>query len=93
GEAGQTGRQRGKNRAMNDRRQLGTGPTPADLSRTRDTELPPAPRAQLAAERLPANPAAPDPRPARPATGHRALGTGPAPAGPHGCDRARDRAL
>ncbi|TLQ38604.1 hypothetical protein [Streptomyces marianii] len=63
---------------MTDRRPLGTGCDRADLSRTRDTE--PAPRAQLAAERLPAAPA-PESKP-RPAAGHRrVLGAGPAPAG------------
>ncbi|MFE2562138.1 hypothetical protein ACFXGT_40285 [Streptomyces sp. NPDC059352] len=63
---------------MTDRRPLGTGPTQADLSRTRDTELPDVPRAQLAAERLPAAPAA-EPKP-RPTAGHRrVLGAGPAP--------------
>lgn len=63
---------------MTDRRPLGTGTDRADLSRTRDTE--PAPRAQLAAERLPAVPAA-EPKP-RPTVGHRRLlGAGPAPVG------------
>ncbi|MGW7674354.1 hypothetical protein ACWGJX_46100 [Streptomyces sp. NPDC054775] len=53
---------------MTDRRPLGTGPATADLSRTRDTDLP---RAQLAAE----------PGPARRLTGRRALGAGPGTAG------------
>ncbi|WP_406729479.1 hypothetical protein WJ438_40165 [Streptomyces sp. GD-15H] len=52
---------------MTDRRPPGTGPT--RTATEADTELPPAPRAQLAAERLPATPAA----------GRRALGAGPAP--------------
>ncbi|MGW4047168.1 hypothetical protein [Streptomyces sp. NPDC004721] len=47
-----------ENRAQTDRRPLGTAPDRADVSRTRDTELPPAPCAQLATERLPATPAA-----------------------------------
>ncbi|PWI04880.1 hypothetical protein DIZ27_42630 [Streptomyces sp. NWU339] len=60
---------------MTDRRPLGTGPT---LTATEaDTELPPAPRAQLAAERLPTTPSAGDPMPTRPITGRRALGAGP----------------
>ncbi|MFI1840328.1 hypothetical protein [Streptomyces olivaceoviridis] len=59
---------------MTDRRPLGTGPT-AESSRTPDTD-PPAPRAQLAAERLPSVPAA-EPKP-RPMTGRRTLGAGPA---------------
>ncbi|MFF1404964.1 hypothetical protein [Streptomyces sp. NPDC058294] len=68
---------------MTDRRPLGTGPDRADASRTRDTD--PAPRAQLAAARLPAAPAA-KPKP-RPATGRRTLGAGPgAPGGDSGCD-------
>ncbi|WP_157869307.1 hypothetical protein [Streptomyces hirsutus] len=58
---------------MTDRRPLGTGPTRTATQ----AELPPAPRAQLAAERLPAAPAAGDPTPARPITGRRALGAGP----------------
>ncbi|MGW2709085.1 hypothetical protein ACWC4J_08830 [Streptomyces sp. NPDC001356] len=62
---------------MTDRRPLGTGPTAA-VSLMRDTD-PPAPRAQLAAERLPSVPATAEPKPARPATGRRALGAGPAP--------------
>ncbi|MER5991459.1 hypothetical protein [Streptomyces viridosporus] len=62
---------------MTDRRPLGTGPTPTATEA--DTELPPAPRAQLAAERLPAAPAPGDPLPARPATDRRALGAGPTP--------------
>ncbi|MEU0255765.1 hypothetical protein ABZ299_25480 [Streptomyces sp. NPDC006184] len=53
---------------MTDRRPLGAGPCPAD------TELPGAPRARLAAERLEAG-AAPAAAPARP-TGRRVLGTG-----------------
>ncbi|WP_406486674.1 hypothetical protein [Streptomyces sp. NBC_01563] len=61
-----------------DRRPLGTGPTRADLSRTRDIE-PPAPRALLAAERLPLVQAAAEPPPARP-DGRRTLGSRPAPA-------------
>ncbi|MER6560194.1 hypothetical protein ABT300_21165 [Streptomyces sp. NPDC001027] len=66
---------------MTDRRRpLGTGP------RTADTELPDAPRARLAAERLETPAAAdPTPEPAQPA-GRRALGTGPAgpaPVHPH----------
>ncbi|MEU8472813.1 hypothetical protein AB0F30_33885 [Streptomyces sp. NPDC029006] len=64
---------------MTDRRPLGTGPATADPSRTHDTEQP-VPRAQLAAERLPATPPATDPVP-RPTTGRRTLGAGPAPAG------------
>ncbi|MFJ8351525.1 hypothetical protein ACIQ9J_35260 [Streptomyces sp. NPDC094153] len=68
-----------ENRAMTDRRPLGTGPDRADVSRTRDTELPPAPRAQLAAERLPATPAAE--QKSRPVAGRRTLGTGPAAPG------------
>ncbi|MEJ1202876.1 MULTISPECIES: hypothetical protein [unclassified Streptomyces] len=44
----------------------------------RDTELLPAPCAQLAAERLPAVQAAAEPRPAPAAAGRRALGAGPA---------------
>ncbi len=62
---------------MTDRRPLGTGPVRANVSRTRDTDPPPALRAQLAAERLPDAPAAGDPMPARPVTGRRALGAGP----------------
>lgn len=58
---------------MTDRRPLGTGPTRTAT----ESELPPAPRAQLAAERLPAASAAGAPRPARPITGRRALGAGP----------------
>ncbi|WP_406723687.1 hypothetical protein WJ438_01995 [Streptomyces sp. GD-15H] len=60
---------------MTDRRPPGTGPT--RTATEADTELPPAPRARLAAERLPAAPAAGDPMPARPVTGRRALGAGP----------------
>jgi hypothetical protein len=68
---------------MTDRRPLGIGTDRADASRTRDTD--PAPRAQLAAERLPSVPAA-KPKP-RPATGRRVLGAGPAaPSGDPGCD-------
>ncbi|MGW1305768.1 hypothetical protein ACWD5R_39690 [Streptomyces sp. NPDC002514] len=60
---------------MNDhqRRPLGTGPQPLPAE-------PPAPRAQLAAERLPAAPAA-EPQPSPQPTGRRALGAGPTPAG------------
>ncbi|MEW2289428.1 hypothetical protein [Streptomyces sp. NPDC047841] len=61
---------------MTNRRPLDTGPTAA-VSHMRDTD-PPAPRAQLAAERLPSVPAA-EPKPTRPAAGRRALGAGPAP--------------
>ncbi|MFF9221796.1 hypothetical protein [Streptomyces viridosporus] len=57
---------------MTDRRPLGTGP----IRTATEVELPPAPHAQLAAERLPAAPAA-EPRSARPVTGRRALGAGP----------------
>ncbi|MGC9479720.1 hypothetical protein ACP4I1_37120 [Streptomyces sp. WG4] len=58
---------------MTDRRPLGTGPTrPAT-----ETELPPAPRAQLAAERLPVVQAAAEPKTGLPA-GRRVLGAGPA---------------
>ncbi|MFF4866834.1 hypothetical protein ACFY3J_35100 [Streptomyces sp. NPDC001231] len=64
---------------MTDRRPLGTGPDRADVSRTRDTELPPTPRAQLAAERLPTTPAA-EPK-SRPPAGRRVLGAGPAAPG------------
>ncbi|MFJ1561307.1 hypothetical protein [Streptomyces mirabilis] len=66
---------------MTDRRPLGTGPVRADLSRTRDTDLPPVPRAQLAAERIPAAPAATEPGPARRLAGRRTLGAGPATVG------------
>ncbi|MFF5860378.1 hypothetical protein ACFY8B_33005 [Streptomyces sp. NPDC012751] len=76
---------------MTDRRPLGIGPATADASRTQDTD-PPAPRAPLAAERLPtdpADPAATGPAP-RPAAGR---GTGPvAPPGrraPHPRGRPR----
>ncbi|WP_371558719.1 hypothetical protein OG416_39000 [Streptomyces longwoodensis] len=62
---------------MTDRRPLGTGPATAEPSRTQGTEPGPAPRAQLAAERLPAIPAA-EPK-SRPTAGRRALGAGPAP--------------
>ncbi|MFF5858581.1 hypothetical protein ACFY8B_23625 [Streptomyces sp. NPDC012751] len=67
---------------MTDRRPLGTGPATADASRTPDTD-PPAPRARLAAERLPTDPAVPattGPVP-RPAAGRRTLGAGPAAPG------------
>ncbi|MEU2226787.1 hypothetical protein [Streptomyces sp. NPDC018347] len=43
---------------MTDRCPLGTGFATAETARTRDTD-PPAPRAPLAAERLPADPAVP----------------------------------
>ncbi|MET9175819.1 hypothetical protein [Streptomyces misionensis] len=60
---------------MIDRRPLGTGSARARFG-AQDTELPRTPRAQLAAERLPATPL---PAPARrPTTGRRGLGTGPA---------------
>ncbi|PWI04611.1 hypothetical protein DIZ27_44315 [Streptomyces sp. NWU339] len=65
---------------MTNRRPLGTGPALAELSRADDSP-PTAPRAPLAAERLPAAvPAAtePAPTPPRPA-GRRTLGAGPAP--------------
>ncbi|MFD9684069.1 hypothetical protein ACFWAD_29655 [Rhodococcus sp. NPDC059969] len=58
-----------------DRRQLGTGTDPdrhPEAFRVRDT----GPRARLAAERLPAVPAAAEP-PARPTGRRRTLGTGP----------------
>ncbi|MBL3671439.1 hypothetical protein JL475_37225 [Streptomyces sp. M2CJ-2] len=62
---------------MTDRRPLGTGPAPAEPPRT-DDRPPPAPRAQLAAERLPAAaPTTGDPMPARPVTGRRALDADP----------------
>ena len=61
---------------MTDRRPLGTGTNRATTSRTQDTDPVPAPRAQLAAERLPTVPAA-APKP-RPAARRRALGAGPA---------------
>ncbi|MBK3647810.1 hypothetical protein [Streptomyces sp. MBT33] len=51
---------------MSDRRPLGTGTDRATTSRTRGTDPVSAPRAQLAAERLPAVPAAEPTRP-RPA--------------------------
>ncbi|MFB7739978.1 hypothetical protein ACFC08_37790 [Streptomyces sp. NPDC056112] len=70
---------RRENRAMTDRRPPGTGPDRANVSRTQDTELPPVPRAQLAAERLPATPAA-EPK-SRPPAGRRVLGVGPAAPG------------
>ncbi|MER6160307.1 hypothetical protein ABT147_32940 [Streptomyces sp. NPDC001868] len=79
--AGSGGGQDGR---MTDRRPLGTGCDRADLSRTGDTELPDAPRARLAAERLDVQ-AATAPAPARPA-GRRALGTGA------GADGARPHA-
>ncbi|MBK3647811.1 hypothetical protein [Streptomyces sp. MBT33] len=51
-----------------------------------------APRAQLAAERLPAVPAA-EPKP-RPAAGRRVLGAGPAaPGSDRGCDGRGDTGL
>ncbi|MGW2779571.1 hypothetical protein ACWC4C_45115 [Streptomyces olivaceoviridis] len=59
---------------MTDRRPLGTGPT-AETSRVQDTD-PPAPHAQLAAERLPTDPAATGPV-RRPAAERRTLGAGP----------------
>ncbi|MFB7329439.1 MULTISPECIES: hypothetical protein [unclassified Streptomyces] len=65
---------------MTDRRPLGTGPDRADVSRTRDTELPPAPRAQLAAERLPTTTPPAEPK-SRPPAGRRMLGAGPATPG------------
>ncbi|MER6332638.1 hypothetical protein ABT298_25590 [Streptomyces sp. NPDC001034] len=61
---------------MTDRRPLGTGPATPDVSHLRDTD-PPAPRAQLAAERLRSVPAA-EPKSTRPAAGRRTLGAGPA---------------
>ncbi|MEV0696124.1 hypothetical protein [Streptomyces sp. NPDC050388] len=62
---------------MADRRPLGTGPTRT----TTEAELPPAPRAPLAAERLSATvPAATEPVPTPPhPAGRRTLGTGPSP--------------
>jgi hypothetical protein len=60
---------------MIDRRPLGTGPRPAD------TEVPGAPRASLAAERLEPHTdtgTAPAAAPSRP-DGRRTLGAGPAP--------------
>jgi hypothetical protein len=68
-------------RAMTDRRPLGTGPVHADASRTQDTDPAPTPRGQLAAERLPAVPAAAEPKPAHPLPGRRVLGAGPAAPG------------
>ena len=56
---------------MTDRRPLGSGPMPAEPL--------PAPRAQLAAARLPAAPAA-EQKPC-PTAGRRALGAGPAALG------------
>jgi len=76
---------------MTDRRPLGTGPTraTANVSRTRDTDPVPAPRAQLTAERLPAAVPAAEPKP-RPA-GRLMLGAGPAaPGGDRGCDQLGD---
>ncbi|MFV0131835.1 hypothetical protein ACLGIH_00875 [Streptomyces sp. HMX87] len=58
------------------RRQLGTGPI-RTVAET-DDDPPPAPRAQLAAERLPAAPAVTEPSAARPRSGRRVLGAGPA---------------
>ncbi|MBQ0891304.1 hypothetical protein KBZ94_41475 [Streptomyces sp. RM72] len=63
---------------MTDRRPLGTGPVPT--SAEADAKLPRVPRAQLAAERLHAAPAAAEPKPT-PAVGRRALGAGPATPG------------
>ncbi|CAL9625670.1 hypothetical protein SUDANB58_05937 (plasmid) [Streptomyces sp. enrichment culture] len=61
---------------MINRRPLGPGP---DRASGTEAELPPAPRARLAAELLPeAGPVTTGPAPA-PNTGRRALGTGPAP--------------
>ncbi|MDT0616462.1 hypothetical protein [Streptomyces lancefieldiae] len=62
-------------RTMTDRRPLGTGPDRTAASRAQDTA--PAPRAPLAAERLPAAPATTEPKPARPPAGRRILGAGP----------------
>ncbi|WP_055591958.1 hypothetical protein [Streptomyces hirsutus] len=60
---------------MTDRRRpLGTGPVHAAEV---DAELPPVPRAQLAAERLPASPALTEPRLTRSLVGRRVLGAGP----------------
>lgn len=78
GEEKRSGRR--ENRAMTDRRMLGSGPRPADDTRPADTELP---RALLAAERIDpqatqATQAAPTPAPVRP-TGRRTLGTGSDP--------------
>ncbi|MGW0191737.1 hypothetical protein ACWDV7_39355 [Streptomyces sp. NPDC003362] len=67
---------------MTDRRPLGTGTDRTNLSRTRDTDPVPSPRAPLAAERLAAVPAA-EPRP-RPAAGRRTLGAGSAAPGGDG---------
>ncbi|MFD8376866.1 hypothetical protein ACFV2Z_39995 [Streptomyces sp. NPDC059688] len=58
---------------MTDRRPLGTGPALTDPSRTPRTD--PVPRAQLAAERLPAVQVA-EPTP-RATAGRRRLGAGP----------------
>jgi hypothetical protein len=66
---------------MTTRRPLGTGPVQVETSGTPDTDPVLAPRAQLAAERLPATvPAAADPKP-RPAVGRRVLRAGPAAPG------------
>ncbi|MEU6393616.1 hypothetical protein [Streptomyces sp. NPDC046939] len=62
---------------MTERRPLGTGPDPADASRTPDAA---PPRAQLAAERLAVAPATEPTRP--PGTGRRVLGAGPTAPGP-----------
>ncbi|MFF4756332.1 hypothetical protein [Streptomyces sp. NPDC001270] len=59
---------------MNDRRPLGTGPQPLPAE-------PPAPRAQLAAERLLAAAPAAEPQHAPRPTGRRTLGAGPDPTG------------
>ncbi|WP_306987151.1 hypothetical protein [Streptomyces canus] len=65
---------------MTDRRPLGTRPDQAETV-SRETVLPHAPRARLAAERLDVQAAtAAATAPARPA-GRRALGTGPDPSG------------
>ncbi|MGK5450820.1 hypothetical protein [Streptomyces radiopugnans] len=63
---------------MTDRRPLGTGTDRADASRPRDTDPVPAPRAQLAAERLPAVPVAlvPAEQKTAPLARRRALGAG-----------------
>ncbi|MGV9567892.1 hypothetical protein [Streptomyces sp. NPDC003480] len=72
---------------MTDRRPLGTGPVHARASGQEIPELPPAPCAQLAAERLPTSPAATSLSPAQP-TGRRTLGTGPAMVGGLGVSSA-----